>query len=97
MDIDSALQLIRVACDHQHEYNDYTRKALLTGIYELADSCVGALPNQDDRGDYGRARRELELLKDYSETGLQSGDLATAFVHVQDTILRVMPPDEGTG
>jgi hypothetical protein len=93
MDIDSALQLIRVACDHQHEYNDHTRKALLTGIYELADSCVGALPNQDDRGDYGRARRELELLKDFSETGLQSGDLATAFVHVRDTILRVMPPD----
>lgn len=94
MDIRSALQLVRVACDHWHHYNDYTRRSLLTGIHELADSCITAIQERDDRDKYEHAQDELELIKDFSEKGLQSGELATAFADVQNCILRVMPPDE---
>ena len=92
MDIYAALDLIRLACNHQHDYNDHTRKSLLTGIHELADSCIASIQERDDLEQYEHAQIELELIKGFSETGLQSGDLATAFVHIRETVWRVIPP-----
>ena len=96
MNIHAALRLIQVACDHQDSYNDYSRKSLLNGIYELADSCVESIQERDDRQKYEHAQSEIELIKDFAEKGLKSGDLATAFFHIADASQRAMSLPEDT-
>jgi hypothetical protein len=95
MNIHAALRLIQVACDHQDSYNDYSRKLLLNGIYELADSCIESIQERDDREKYEHAQSEIQLIKDFAEKGLNSGDLATAFIHIADASQRAIPlPEE---
>jgi hypothetical protein len=95
MNIHAALRLIQVACDHQDSYNDYSRRLLLTAIYELADSCVESIQERGDGEKYEHAQSEIELIKDFAEKGLKSGDVVTAFSHIADASQRAIPlPEE---
>ena len=83
----------RAGRDHalREEYNDHTRRALLEGLYGLSDCCITHLKEESFGDGEGRPYSELQLMKDFAEEGLRSGDFSQAFCHIKDCHFRVIP------
>lgn len=93
------LQLVRVVCDHAKDaqYNDHTRKALLEGLFDLADCCIADLKEQQFGDSERRPYTELELIKDFAESALRGEGSEQVFYRIGDCVYRITPlPDEPT-
>jgi hypothetical protein len=95
MNHNALLQLVRVTCDHWHEYNAHTQRELLNSMFWLADVIVEDLKARPDQREYAHAISEIQLIQDFSETALEDMDLPTAFRRIADCALKAIPlPDD---
>jgi hypothetical protein len=99
MNIPAALLMIDFVCEHRFSEplrNDHTRKELLVAISELADSCSEAVEALNDPVEWGHCLSEINLVIDFVEEALKTGNHEYAFSHVQGVSLRAIPSPEDT-
>jgi hypothetical protein len=91
VNINAALVLIDFVCRHRSAdppCNDHTRRELLFAISEVADSCVEAIQAMDPSRDTEKCRSEIDLVRDFVEEALKTGNLEYAFQNIQGVSLR---------
>ena len=92
MNIDAALLMIDMCCEHRHALCiKNTRKLLLVGIGQVADVCIAAIQTSEQPEKWAHSRREIQLVKNLAEEGLASDRLERAFFQIQGVSLRAVP------
>jgi len=96
MDVSARLNVALVACQHAPDCTVHMRRSLLTGLYELADSCKEYLVETGAKSQYQKAWNELEVMKLIAERALQNEDFGDdVFRRIADASLRTdsLPKD----
>ena len=86
MDLDIANAFVRVIAENHGRYSIATQRALLEGIFQLADECQEKLSERADSKQYESLRISLELTKFFVNEAFKSGDLCEGFRFAGESI-----------
>ncbi len=79
MDLEAASAFFRVIADNHSHYSVATQRALLEGIFQLADECQENLRERPDAQQYADLQTSLELTKLFANEALKNGNLCEGF------------------
>ena len=79
MDVDAARAIILVLTENASLYSTATRRAVLEGIFELADDCREEFAARPDAADSQMAHTSLSLVQLFASDALKSGKLEEGF------------------
>ena len=79
MDLEPASAFVRVMAENYSHYSVAIQRALLEGIFQLADECQENLQERADAQQYADLQTSLELTKLFASEALKSGNLGEGF------------------
>ena len=79
MDLEAASAFFRVIAENHSRYSVATQRALLEGIFQLADECQENLTERADAQQYADLQTSLELTKLFANEALKNGNLCEGF------------------
>jgi len=79
MDLNSANAFVRVVAENHSAYPVATQRALLEGIFQLADDCQEKLSARADARQYESLQISLSLAKLFVSEALKNGELCEGF------------------
>jgi hypothetical protein len=79
MDLQLASAFVRVVAENYSSYSVTTQRALLEGIFQLADECQENLSARVDAQQYEDLQTSLGLTKRFANEAIKNGDLCEGF------------------
>lgn len=79
MDLQAASAFVRVIAENYSFYSVATQRALLEGIFQLADECQENLSARVDAQEYEDVQTSLGLTKRFANEAIKNGDLCEGF------------------
>jgi hypothetical protein len=86
MDLHIANAFVRVIAENHSGYSVATQRALLEGIFQLADECEEKLSERADYKQYESLQISLGITKLFVNEALKSGDLREGFRFARESI-----------
>jgi hypothetical protein len=94
MDMDAARAIILVLTENASLYSTATKRAVLEGIFELADDCRDEFAARPDATDYELAQTSLSLVKLFASNALKSGKLEEGLQLVGECFWPISAPSD---